>query len=45
MPPEAQFQNEWYRAFYALAGNGVAVSSEWSSASDGRFDSRVNDLA
>ena len=42
-PPEAQFQDEWYRAFYSVVGHGVAISSEWSSDGDGRIDFRVKD--
>lgn len=44
-PPEAQFQDEWYRAFYSVVGHGVAISSEWSSDGDGRIDFRVKDPA
>jgi len=40
-PPEAQFQDEWYRAFYSLVGHGVGISSEWSHAGDGRIDFRI----
>ncbi|KAL1964976.1 hypothetical protein VTN77DRAFT_6176 [Rasamsonia byssochlamydoides] len=40
-PPEAQFQDEWYRAFYSLVGHGVAISSEWSRTGDGRIDFRI----
>ncbi|PGG96804.1 hypothetical protein AJ79_09449 [Helicocarpus griseus UAMH5409] len=29
-PPEAQYQDEWYRACKAVLGPKVAVSSEWS---------------
>jgi hypothetical protein len=42
-PPEAQFQDEWYRAFYSVVGHGVAISSEWSRAGDGRIDFRIID--
>lgn len=38
---EAQFQDEWYRAFYSLLGHGVAMSSEWSHCGDGRIDFRI----
>ena len=44
-PPEAQFQDEWYRAFYTAVGHGVAISSEWSSDQSGRIDFRVKDPA
>lgn len=44
-PPEAQFQDEWYRAFYTVVGHGVAISSEWSSDGSGRIDFRVKDPA
>lgn len=40
-PLEAQFQDEWYRAFFSLVGHGVAISSEWSCAGDGRIDFRI----
>jgi hypothetical protein len=40
-PPEAQFQDEWYRAFNSLLGHGHAISSEWSQSSDGRIDFRI----
>lgn len=37
-PPEAQFQDEFYRAFHAVVGHGVAISSEWACNSDWRVD-------
>jgi hypothetical protein len=40
-PPEAQFQDEFYRALNNLLGSGVAVSSEWSRCGDGRIDFRI----
>ena len=40
-PTEAQFQDEWYRAFNSLLGHGFAVSSEWSQSEDGRIDFRI----
>lgn len=40
-PPEAQFQDEWYRAFNSLLGHGHAISSEWSQSRDGRIDFRI----
>src|SRR5436305_12426297 len=40
-PPEAQFQDEWYRAFNSLLGHGFAISSEWSQSGDGRIDFRI----
>jgi len=40
-PPEAQYQDEFYRAFTSLLGNGVPISSEWSQPGDGRIDFRV----
>jgi hypothetical protein len=42
-PPEAQFQDEWYRAFKSLLGHGVAISSEWSIDKSGRIDFRIPD--
>lgn len=44
-PPEAQFQNEWYRAFHSLLGHGVGISSEWSRGGDGRIDFRITEPA
>lgn len=44
-PPEAQFQDKWYCAFYSVVGHGVAISSKWSSDGDGRIDFRVKDPA
>lgn len=38
---EAQFQDEWYRAFYSILGHEVAMSSEWSRCEDGRIDFRI----
>lgn len=40
-PPEAQFQDEWYRAFKSLLGPDVAISSEWSRYGDGSIDFRI----
>jgi hypothetical protein len=41
-PLEAQYQDEFYRAFTALLGDGVGISSEWSyDNNDGRFDFRI----
>ena len=37
-PVEAQYQDEFYRAFNLLAGRGVPICSEWSRTSDGRVD-------
>lgn len=37
-PPEAQFQDEWYRAFHDVVGHGAGISSEWSRSGDGRID-------
>lgn len=37
-PPEAQFQDEFYRAFHAVVGHDIAISSEWACNSDGRVD-------
>ena len=41
MAIEAQFQDEWYRAFYSILGHEVAMSSEWSRCGDGRIDFRI----
>ncbi|KAK9237143.1 hypothetical protein V1525DRAFT_404725 [Lipomyces kononenkoae] len=37
-PLEAQYQDEFYRAFNAVVGRGVPISSEWSRKGDGRVD-------
>lgn len=37
-PLEAQYQDEFYRAFNAVVGRGVPISSEWSREGDGRVD-------
>lgn len=42
--PETQFQNEWYRAFHVVVGNGVGISSEWSGGQcQGRIDFRITE--
>ena len=44
---ESQYQDEFYRAFTSLVGNGVGISSEWSrskessSSKGGRIDFRI----
>ncbi|THC95003.1 hypothetical protein EYZ11_005515 [Aspergillus tanneri] len=40
-PPEAPFQDEWYRAFSSLVGHGVGISSKWSPQDNGRVDFRI----
>ncbi|BCR87894.1 uncharacterized protein ACHE_40458A [Aspergillus chevalieri] len=37
-PVEAQYQDEFYRGFTHVAGQGVPISSEWSRTKDGRVD-------
>ncbi|KKK25072.1 hypothetical protein ARAM_003132 [Aspergillus rambellii] len=37
-PIEAQYQDEFYRAFNLLVGRGVPICSEWSRTRDGRVD-------
>ncbi|KAL2802486.1 hypothetical protein BJX63DRAFT_414925 [Aspergillus granulosus] len=37
-PVEAQYQDEFYRAFNQVMGRGVSISSEWSRTRDGRVD-------
>jgi hypothetical protein len=37
-PVEAQYQDEFYRAFNAVVGQGVPISSDWSRNSNGRVD-------
>lgn len=41
--PEFKFHEEWYRAFNSLVGRGVAISSEWSFAGEGRIDFRIKE--
>jgi hypothetical protein len=41
-PPEAQFQDEFYRALRSLLGNGASISSEWSRDYRGRIDFRIS---
>jgi hypothetical protein len=38
---ESQYQDEFYRAFTSLLGNGVGISSEWSRSKGGRLDFRI----
>lgn len=35
---EAQFQDEFYKAFNQVAGRGVPICSEWSRSGNGRVD-------
>ena len=37
-PVEAQYQDEFYRAFSSVVGRGVPICTEWSRTSDGRVD-------
>lgn len=37
-PLEAQYQDEFRRAFNAVVSQGVPISSEWSRVGDGRVD-------
>lgn len=37
-PVEAQYQDEFYRAFSSIMPHGVAMSSEWSRNANGRID-------
>jgi hypothetical protein len=37
-PVEAQYQDEFYRAFNQVVGQGVPICSEWSRTSKGRVD-------
>jgi hypothetical protein len=37
-PLEAQYQDEFYRAFNTIIGRSVPISSEWSQKGDGRVD-------
>ncbi|ODM16358.1 hypothetical protein SI65_08358 [Aspergillus cristatus] len=37
-PVEAQYQDEFYKGFVHVAGQGVPISSEWSRTKDGRVD-------
>jgi hypothetical protein len=40
-PVEAQYQDEFYRAFTSLLGTDVGISSEWSRDNRGRVDFRI----
>jgi hypothetical protein len=40
-PLEAQYQDEFYRAFTSLLGTGVGISSEWSRDNGGRVNFRI----
>ena len=40
-PVEAQYQDEFYRVFKSLLGNGVGISSEWARGKGGRIDFRI----
>ncbi|KAF8540140.1 hypothetical protein BDD12DRAFT_880931 [Trichophaea hybrida] len=37
-PPEACYQDEFYRALHEVLGFSTRVSSEWSGSNDGRID-------
>ncbi|KAE8378205.1 hypothetical protein BDV26DRAFT_261958 [Aspergillus bertholletiae] len=37
-PMEAQYQDEFYRAFNKVAGRGVPISTEWARTISGRVD-------
>jgi hypothetical protein len=40
-PVEAQYRDEFYRAFKSLLGNNVGISSEWARSTGGRIDFRI----
>lgn len=40
-PPEASFQDEFYRCFWNEVGSGVRISSEWSDVGQGRIDFHI----
>jgi hypothetical protein len=42
-PVEAQYRDEFYRAFKSLLGNSVGISSEWARGRGGRIDFRILD--
>ncbi|KAL5356893.1 hypothetical protein BJX96DRAFT_143570 [Aspergillus floccosus] len=42
-PVEAQYQDEFYRAFRIVAGRGVPICSEWSRTKQGRVDFWIPD--
>ena len=42
-PVEAQYQDEFYRAFIHVAGRGVPISTEWSRTRDGRVDFYISE--
>jgi hypothetical protein len=35
---EAQYQDEFYRSFHSVVGQGVQISSEWSRSGNARVD-------
>lgn len=42
-PPEACFQDEFYRCFWSVLGPGIGVSSEWSGTGKGRIDFHIQE--
>lgn len=40
-PPEASFQDEFYRSFGAVAQSRIGISSDWTHNGDGRVDFRI----
>lgn len=42
-PPEAVFQDEFYRCYWDELGPGVGISSEWAGTSEGRIDFQIVD--
>lgn len=43
-PVEAQYQDEFYRAFNTVVGRGVPISSEWSRGGNGRVDFWISEM-
>lgn len=42
-PPEAVFQDEFYRCFWNEVGSGVGICSEWTGIRQGRIDFQIID--
>jgi hypothetical protein len=40
-PPEAAFQDEFYRCYWNEVGPGVGICSEWAGTTEGRIDFHI----
>lgn len=43
-PPEACFQDEFYRCFWEETGSDIGISSEWCGSSKGRIDFLISQV-